>query len=358
MTGNTPSDIVSKDGSTIGVGGFKWNPVEDTLQVKVPYLFFSKKSRGRLSEDTVFFDADIHNIEEFVPKDLTLRLVTSKFASIFDYLGFLSPALARAKRLLRATCKATIGWNDSMSQDLRDKWLKEFVFIEKLRGLKYKRAKMTEDAIDSRMRILCGGDAAEEMLILGAWGGFKRIDGSWSCQLLVGKSLLSAETWTIPMGELVALMGSGNLSRTILLALTEWIDPDMVYNFSDSNIALCWASTEGKKMSTFHRNRVVQIRRSINLKNLFHVKTKFQPCDIGTRPDKVNAEDVGPDSSWFNGLSWMHLDIEQAVEEEILTPVERLRLSDEEKKDYKRGLVIDSEPEILTYGHIATEKRI
>ena len=179
MTGNTPSDIVSKDGSTIGVGGFKWNPVEDTLQVKVPYLFFSKKSRGRLSEDTVFFDADIHNIEEFVPKDLTLRLVTSKFASIFDYLGFLSPALARAKRLLRATCKATIGWNDSMSQDLRDKWLKEFVFIEKLRGLKYKRAKMTEDAIDSRMRILCGGDAAEEMLILGAWGGFKQLDGSW-----------------------------------------------------------------------------------------------------------------------------------------------------------------------------------
>ena len=358
MTGNTPSDVVSKDGSTIGVGGFKWNPVEDTLQVKVPYLFFSKKSRGRLSEDTVFFNADIHSIEEFVPKDLTLRLVTSKFASIFDYLGFLSPALARAKRLLRATCKATIGWNDSMSQDLRDKWLKEFVFIEKLRGLKYKRAKMPEDAIDSRMRILCGGDAAEEMLILGAWGGFKRLDGSWSCQLLVGKSLLSAETWTIPMGELVALMGSGNLSRTLFLALTEWIDPDMVYNFSDSNIALCWASTEGKKMSTFHRNRVVQIRRSINLKNLFHVKTKFQPCDIGTRPDKVNAEDVGPDSNWFNGLSWMHLDIEQAVEEEILTPVEKLRLSDEEKKDYKRGLVIDSEPEILTYGHVATEKRI
>ena len=111
-------------------------------------------------------------------------------------------------------------------------------------------------------------------------------------------------------------------------------------------------------MSTFHRNRVVQIRRSINLKNLFHVKTKYQPCDIGTRPDKVSADDVGPDSQWFNGLYWMKMDISEAVEQEILVPVDKLRLSDDEKKDFKQGLVIDTEPEVLTYGHVATERRI
>ena len=94
------------------------------------------------------------------------------------------------------------------------------------------------------------------------------------------------------------------------------------------------------------------------MKNLYHVKTKYQPCDIGTRPSKVTADDVGPGSVWFNGLGWMHKDIELAVDEDILTPVQNLRLSDEEKTDYKRGLVIDSEPEILTYGHVATEKRV
>ena len=245
-----------------------------------------------------------------------------------------------------------------MPQELRNKWLQEFMFLEKLKGLKFKRAKMPEDAIDCNMRILCGGDAAEEVLILGAWGGFKKQDGSWSCQLLVGKSLLCAETWTIPMGELVALMGSGNLSWTIRLALNEWVDSSMIYNFSDSNIALCWATTERKKMSTFHRNRVVQIRRSVDLRNLFHIKTKYQPCDLGTRPSKVSAEDVGPESNWFNGLPWMHLDISEAVDMDILTPVDQLRLSDEEKKDFQRGLIIDSEPEILTYGHVASEKRV
>ena len=53
----------------------------------------------------------------------------------------------------------------------------------------------------------------------------------------------------------------------------------------------------------------------------------------------------------------MRLEIDTAVEQEILTPVSRLRLSDEEKKDFKRGLIIDSEPEIITYGHLAAEKR-
>ena len=106
---------------------------------------------------------------------------------------------------------------------------------------------MPEDAIDSNMRLLCAGDAAEEVFILGAWAGFKRKNGDWSCQLLAGKALLCAETWTIPMAELVSLMGAGNLSWTVRLALNEWVDQDRVYNFSDSNIALCWATTEGKK---------------------------------------------------------------------------------------------------------------
>ena len=52
-----------------------------------------------------FFDSSIHDNGEFVPKELTLRAVTSQYTSIFDYLGFLSPALAGTKRY-RAE-----GWN-------------------------------------------------------------------------------------------------------------------------------------------------------------------------------------------------------------------------------------------------------
>ena len=111
-------------------------------------------------------------------------------------------------------------------------------------------------------------------------------------------------------------------------------------------------------MGTFHRNRVIQIRRAINLSNLYHVTTKQQPCDLGTRPEKVGVDDVSPESPWINGLPWMKMDIDHVVELGILTPVSKLRLSDEEKKDYRRGLINDSEPEIITYGHIVSEKRV
>ena len=358
VSGKKPDDAISKDGVTIGVGGFKWDPVADTMQVKVPNLYFAKKNRGKLSEGTTFYDSDVHDMNEFVPKNLTLRIVTSKFGAIFDYLGFLSPVLARTKLLLRQTVKGTQGWDDTMSSELRSKWIKEFLFIEKLRGLNFNRAKMPVDAVDCDMRVLCGGDAAENVFILGAWGGFKLRNGDWSCQLLVGKSLLCAESWTIPMGELVALMGSANLSWTLRLALSEWLDASRIINFSDSIIALCWATSEGKKMGTFHRNRAIQIRRAVNLDQLYHVKTKFQPCDLGTRPEKVEVENVGPNSPWFNGLPWMHLEIDQAVDMGILTPAAKLRLSDEEKREYKRGLLIDAEPEILVHGHVVSEKRV
>ena len=102
----------------------------------------------------------------------------------------------------------------------------------------------------------------------------------------------------------------------------------------------------------------IQISCAVNLNNLYHVKTKFQPCDVGTRPGKVDVEDVGPNSPWFNGLPWMRMDIDKAVELGILTPASKLRLSDDEKKDYKRGLIIDSEPEVIVYGHVISEKRV
>ena len=127
--------------------------------MKVPQLYFAKKTRGRLSENTAFYDPEIHDIDKFVPRELSLRHVTSKYSSIFDYLGFLSPALACTKLLLRKTVKETSGWDTAISSKLRSKWLKEFLFIEKLRGLNFNRAKMPLDAVDCRMRVLCGGGA-------------------------------------------------------------------------------------------------------------------------------------------------------------------------------------------------------
>ena len=356
MSETSPSEEASVDGVTVNVGGINWFPEVDAIETKIPLLHFSKKRRGRLPENTKFFDGKVMNIEDFVPKKLTRTHVTSKLASVFDFMGHLAPMLSGLKSDLREVVQHTIGWKDSMPDFLRNKWLKNFLKLETLRGLKFHRPIMPADAIDTKMRLFIGADAAKENMMIGAWGSFKRRDGSWSCQFLLGRSVLADTNSTIPKNELQALTGGSNLGWVIRRALPEWVDKTIV--FSDSVIALCWITSEKKQLGIFHRNRVIQVRRGTNLDDLYHCRTDQNPSDVGTRPNKVTPADVGPESRWNNGDEWMKSDLSQAIKVGTIKPASELRLTKDMEEDYSEGFLIEKQPDVLTRGHIANETRI
>ena len=119
VTGETPSDKISKDGASVDVGGMKWFPKLGTLEVKIPPLHFGKKNRGRLGDKVKIFGnfglspaETLKLLDDFVPKKLTRRMVASKKASIFDILGKLAVILITSSVLLRLTMKNTSG-NDA-----------------------------------------------------------------------------------------------------------------------------------------------------------------------------------------------------------------------------------------------------
>ena len=202
---------------------------------------------------------------------------------------------------------------------------------------------MPHDAANSKMRIIVASDAAEPAMVIGAWGGFRRLNGTWSCQLILGRALLTPEDSTIPKSELTALTAGGNMSWLVRNSLKDWVDEFILV--SDSVIALCWASSDKKQLSLFHRNRALQIRRSIDLDKVFHVDTSHNPSDIGTRPDLVTIEHVNIDSKWISGCEWMKGDIDAAVKSSILKPVANLRLqTKQEEDDYQYGCVFDTVP--------------
>ena len=118
-------------------------------------------------------------------------------------------------------------------------------------------------------------------------------DGSWSCKLIIGRGLLAPLDSTIPKNELESMCAGSNLSWIVKKALSEWVDSSIIVG--DSIIALCWVMAEHKRLSMFHRNRVIQIRRLTELDSLYRVRTDQNPSAIGTRPDKVSLDDVGPD---------------------------------------------------------------
>ena len=109
----------------------------------------------------------------------------------------------------------------------------------------------------------------------------------------------------------------------------------------------------------FHRNRVIAVRRNTEVSQLYHVPSKENPADLGTRPEKVSIEDVGPGSPWETGLSWMHEDLEKAISDGILKPSSDLRLSRDLEDEYSRGLIFDNQiPDIITRGHAVNQNRV
>ena len=120
---------------------------------------------------------------------------------------------------LRKVVMNTTGWDDAMPQDLRNKWLKNFLRLESMRGIKFHRPIMPIDAVDRRMYVKVLVDAAGEHIMLDSYGSFKRKDGSFSCQFLLGRPLLGDLDKTIPKMELEALTGGSNLGWVIRKAL-------------------------------------------------------------------------------------------------------------------------------------------
>ena len=264
--------------------------------------------------------------------------------------------IAVLKADLSEVVKSTIGWDDAVSLEVRSKWVENFWKIEKLKGIKFTRARMPLDAVDCQMRMITLVDAAMGIIMLGTWVGFKRQNGLWSCQHLIGRPLLAKEDSTIPKNELQGLTAGSNLQWVVRQALQDWISCSIIA--SDSSVALCWASTDNKPLAIFQRNRAIQIRRSVELSDLYHVRTDCNPSDVGTRPDKVCLEDIGPNSRWENGDDWMKKEIAEAVDSGVLKPVSELRIKDEEENEFRKGLVFEKVPEVLTRGHVISEARV
>ena len=355
-SGTDPNDKVSTDGVSLDIGGMKWFPKLDLMEVKIPVLHFGKVIRGRLKQGTKLFEGGtMADLDRFLPSRLSKRQVASKAASIFDPLGKLAPVMALIKRLLRLTNARTVGWDDPMPASVRSKWCEAFWRLESLRGLKFTRPVMPNDAIDTKLRIMVGADAAEQMEIIGAWGGFKKSDGSWSCQHLLGRSLLASENSTIPKLELDSLCAASNMKWIIRRALDDWVDSELL--FGDSRIAMFWTTSENRRLGIFHRARVLQIRRGSSLDEIYHVRSAHNACDAGTRPDKLSYDAVGPESKWERGAQWMARDIDDAIAADIITPALQLRIKPEEENEFNDGCVFEK-PEILTRGHVTTQARI
>ena len=351
-SGEPPNQEESLDGVSLDLMGVRWFPQTDSLQVKIPRLHFGKRTRGRLDPKTEYFDGDFGTMDNFVPKNLTRRHIVSKRAGIFDVLGKIEPIKAKLKVFERKVLYSTIGWDDPMPEELRAEAVKNFILVEELRNIQYHRPRIPVDAVSTRARLTLVVDAAKEVIMIDIYIGFKKKDGTWSNEHLISRSALC--NMTTPRNEMAAMVGGANLLFVVIKALLKFVEEHI--SCCDSEIVLNWIFSDHRRLDTWHRNRVVQVRRILDLDSLYHVSGKFNPADIGTRPEGITKADVGPGSRYEQGDHWMTLERETAVKEGYITPAAEIRLSPEKVAEFKEGLLLESEkPETLVKGHACND---
>ena len=67
---------------------------------------------------------------------------------------------------------------------------------------------------------------------------------------------------------------------------------------------------------------------------------------------------VNTDSRWEQGDDWMKLPLEDAINQGIIKPATNLRIKDDQETEYRKGIVFEKVPEILTKGHVVNERRV
>ena len=348
--GEDPPEQCSKDGVSVGITGYRWFTKLDVFSLNIGYMHFGKKKRGRLDPKTNFFglgEGMMMKMEDFVPRNLSRRMATSKLASYFDPIGKIAPFLSKPKVLLRETIVMNPSWDDPLPVEMRARWVAMLEELEDLKGMYFHRPRVPKDAQHPLVaRLLVGGDAGDDSMISGVWIGFKLQSEGWSCKHLIGKTLLPITSWTIPQKELHTLWMNSQLLKTVNALLGDFLEDKLEnkYVFGDSRIALAWTIYESARLFPFHRHRVMQINNEVKEEDSYHCPGNLNPADGGTKIKEINIGMVGPDSVWENGLPWMTKDHEEVMQ--TLKSAREIKLDDAQPKIAESAEVI--KPKFIT----------
>ena len=117
ITGRPPSPEVSVDGESIGVLGYVWYPVEDTLAIKINPLYFGKAKRGMKPEPIV------GNFVAQLKDKFTRRTLLSKIAGVYDIRGLATPVTAKFKLDFSLLNALKLSWDEKIPEEYFGTWV-------------------------------------------------------------------------------------------------------------------------------------------------------------------------------------------------------------------------------------------
>ena len=351
VSGEDPDPSLLGNGGYVDVGGMHWDSKLDLVQANINPVYVGKKVKGRLQNAKVFTGSSLEEILEWGEQFCwTVKSASEQLARTWDYAsGMVSGFRGELSVILRAAHdwahlkgveegsdrRAEALWKRELPNFLRDRLLTTLFYIQDYSKLWFPRCSVStddfEDPDNPVYDLITFADAGAHCLqtvhyilykVKPGEDGKERWKASylWSSNklrpVLTRKADGTQAQQTMPKSELAAMTIGAAGAMEILSSNTP--GARNFYLSSDSTCGIQWSTSSHCVLDPYTNPRVQFIREHYPLDHILYVRSEDQPADIGTK-GLTSAKDIGPDSLFFKGPSFLSKGIEACLGKELLT---------------------------------------
>lgn len=280
--------------------GVAWDPTLDEFSIVV-CINISKKVKGARAER----DLKIEEIPRLIEIKITLRILLGVTHSCYDAYGLVSPITVQMKIELRVLFRPEmkLGWDDDIPVHIKERWIRILTLLKSVESVKFKRCiKPGKDVIGKPTLIVCN-DGSDDAMCATAHVRWTMKDGSYQCFLYTSKTRVTPiKKETTPRIEMQSAVLGARLAKTILTY--SGLEFEEIIHIVDSTCTLAILQNTTSPLKEYMGNRASEVHSISDVRRFFHIRSKQNIADLGTRTDATIA-DISEDSDWQRGTEWM-----------------------------------------------------
>lgn len=246
--------------------------------------------------------------------DPTKRSVLSDVACLFDPAGWAAPVLIPTKVFMQDFWLADVEWDETLTFQLRERWLKYCVTLEELNRITMPRWTGTME--DHTLSLHGFSDASERAYATVVYVTGAGPSGDGSACLLVGKTKVApVRLMSIPRLELCGALLLARLLERVAEGLR--IPMERVVAWTDAKVVLAWVRQHPSRWRPFVAHRVAAVQERVPAAQGRHVPTRSNPADAATRG--LAPTELESSTLWWKKPPWITKPPEDWPPEELPT---------------------------------------